>query len=153
MPIAEADAAIEPTNRPQYHREPSIQQARVMTDIPDPEAADSETAALGTAASDEPVAKVPDQPSPIRMVPALYNSTQAATEQADNSDAVTLIYKDGRPAEQIHNYLLSRTTLSVWDRDRDRRYRNIPVEQLDLEATQKANREFGVDFALPTAEQ
>ncbi len=148
MPIARAEAT-EPTNRPQYHREPAAQKPNPITEASDREASISET-----AASEEPASSDQDQPSPLRMIPALYNSTRtAAAEDSDNGEAVTLIYKDGRPAEQIHNYLLSRTTLSIWDRDRDRRYRNIPVEQLDLEATQKANRELGVDFALPTPEQ
>jgi hypothetical protein len=62
-------------------------------------------------------------------------------------EAVTLVYKDGRPPEQIHNYLLTGTTLYVQDQHR----RDIPLSQLDLVATAKANRASGVEFQLPEA--
>jgi hypothetical protein len=58
---------------------------------------------------------------------------------------VTLVFKDGSPTEEIHNYLLTRTTLYVQDEHR----REIPVDDLDLGATQKINKSNGVDFQLP----
>ena len=60
-------------------------------------------------------------------------------------DALTLIFKDGRQSEQIHNYALTRTTLFVTDA----RMREIPLEELDLPATMRVNREAGVAFQLP----
>jgi hypothetical protein len=66
-----------------------------------------------------------------------------------SEEAVTLIFKDGRPPEQIHNYLLTRSTLYVGDQLR----RAIPTDQLDLVATAKANQEAGVDFQLPESPQ
>jgi hypothetical protein len=59
--------------------------------------------------------------------------------------AVTLVFKDGRPNQQIHNYMLTRTTLYV----QDERRREIPVDDLDLAVTQKINKEDGIDFQLP----
>jgi hypothetical protein len=59
--------------------------------------------------------------------------------------AVTLIFKDGRPPEQIHNYLVTKGTLYVDDPHR----REIPIDELDLAATAKANRDAGVDFRIP----
>ncbi|HEY4382557.1 MAG TPA: hypothetical protein VGN01_19580 [Acidobacteriaceae bacterium] len=59
--------------------------------------------------------------------------------------AVTLIYKDGRPSEQIQNYMLTRSTLYV----QEQRLREIPVADLDLPATEKINKAAGVDFQLP----
>jgi hypothetical protein len=58
---------------------------------------------------------------------------------------VTLIFKDGRPPEQIHNYLLTRTILYVDDTN----HQVIPTSQLDLVATAKVNHDAGVDFRLP----
>ena len=58
---------------------------------------------------------------------------------------VTLVFKDGRPPQQIHNYLLTATTLSVLDQRRQ----EIPVDQIDLAATAKVNRAAGASFALP----
>src|ERR1017187_1801733 len=60
-------------------------------------------------------------------------------------NAVTLVFKDGRPTEEIHNYMLTRTTLYV----QGERLREIAVADLDLAATEKANREAGVVFRLP----
>ncbi|MDP9051032.1 MAG: hypothetical protein M3O31_10000 [Acidobacteriota bacterium] len=61
-------------------------------------------------------------------------------------EAVTLVFKDGRPTEQIHNFLLTRTTLYVQD---DQPY-PIPVDQLDLAATTKLNADAGIVFKLPS---
>ncbi len=54
----------------------------------------------------------------------------------ESEDAVTLVFKDGRPPEQIHNYLLTRTTLYVWNQH----HRDIPLNQLDLAATESKSR-------------
>jgi hypothetical protein len=66
---------------------------------------------------------------------------------AESQEAVTLIFKDGRPPERIHNYLLTSTTLYVGDVP----HRDIPTAQLDLAATAKVNHDAGVDFHLPVA--
>jgi hypothetical protein len=42
--------------------------------------------------------------------------------------------------------MVTATTLSVLDQQ----YRAIPVDQIDLAATAKANRDAGVDFSLPS---
>jgi hypothetical protein len=73
---------------------------------------------------------------------------QVAAPSLYDSDAVTLVFKDGRPPERIHNYALTRTTVYVTDGRR----REIPVAALDLAATEKANREAGVSFQLPVAQ-
>lgn len=71
------------------------------------------------------------------------NNVQPAS--VTESEAVTLIFKDGRPPEQIHNYLMTRTTLYVQDEHK----RSIPVDQLDIAATAKTNQDAGVDFQIP----
>jgi hypothetical protein len=65
----------------------------------------------------------------------------------EGEDTITLIFKDGRPPEQIHNYILTRNTLYVGERH----HPEIPVDQLDLIATAQVNRDLGVDFHLPGA--
>jgi len=82
-------------------------------------------------------------PPPLAAAPRYAQPRQPAPAE---EEAVTLVFKDGRPSEQIHNYMLTRTMLYV----RDQHRRDIPVDQLDLAATQKANQSNGVDFALPT---
>jgi hypothetical protein len=79
------------------------------------------------------------QPGPYR--PA-YQTPQPPPEP---EAALTLVFKDGRPTEEIHNYMLTRTTLYVQDEHR----REIPVDDLDLGATQKINKSNGIDFQLP----
>jgi hypothetical protein len=95
----------------------------------------------------------PDQeqePAPIERPSAEPQAAPAAPEPApENEETVTLIFKDGRPSEQIHNYALTRTTLYV----RDQHRRDIPVDELDLAATQKVNRDAGIDFHVPGTAQ
>jgi hypothetical protein len=69
----------------------------------------------------------------------------AASTPAPTRQAITLIFKDGRPSLQVQNYMLTANTLYVIDKQT----RQIPVAELDLEATAKANREAGLDFTLP----
>jgi hypothetical protein len=57
---------------------------------------------------------------------------------------VTLIFKDGH-AIKVHNYMLSRDTVTVLDGQE----RDIPVSQLNVAATEKANLDAGVAFGLP----
>jgi len=75
---------------------------------------------------------------------------QSHSSPAPESEApVTLVFKDGRPSEQIHNYLLTQKILYVLDQHQ----RNIPTEALDLAATTTVNQNAGVDFRLPVAPQ
>lgn len=66
-------------------------------------------------------------------------------EDAPDVEAVTIIFKDGRPSQQVRNYILTRKTLFVGDDNQ----RPIPVEQLDMTATIKANEEAGITFQVP----
>jgi hypothetical protein len=59
---------------------------------------------------------------------------------------VTIVFKDDRPPEQIHNYLLTPNTLTVLDQHRH----EIPVDQIDLTATARMNLQAGVEFSLPS---
>ena len=83
-----------------------------------------------TQNNDYPPAYAPPPPSP----------------EPEAESSVTLVFKDGRPVEQIHNYILTRTMLYV----RDEPHRDIPVDQLDLDATEKMNHDADVNFKLPT---
>ncbi len=60
--------------------------------------------------------------------------------------ATTLIFKDGRPAQQVHNYALTATTLYALDGETRQ---EIPLSLLDVPQTIAANHAAGVDFALP----
>ena len=64
-----------------------------------------------------------------------------------SASTVILIYKDGRPPEQIQNYLATRSTLTILDGGRRR---EVPISDLNIPATVTANHQTGVDFQLPT---
>jgi hypothetical protein len=82
----------------------------------------------------------PDSPAPPRPE---YESAAPAHELPPE-EAITLVFKDGRTSQQIHNYMLTSTTLYV----RDQHHSEIPLTDLDLAATRKANKDAGVDFQL-----
>jgi len=113
-------------------------------DTPDenPDAAPAYDAAYDPGFNNPGFTPQPAAPVPY---PAYSAPPPAATPDAAPEDAVTLVFKDGRPNQQIHNYVLTRTTLYV----HDQHHRDIPLDQLDLDATQKINHDAGVDFALP----
>lgn len=60
----------------------------------------------------------------------------------------TLIFKDGRPPAQVHNYALTASTLYALDGESRR---EIPLSLLNVPATVEVNRTAGVDFALPVS--
>ncbi len=102
------------------------------------------------SAQDQPMQPYPNYaqapPSPYRPSYQAQAAQPAAVVAAPvREEAVTLIFKDGRPPETIHNYVLTASTLYVGDEHR----RAIPVDSLDLAATEKANQDAGVTFALP----
>ena len=62
--------------------------------------------------------------------------------------ATRLIFKDGRPPQQVQNYALTATTLYALDGEMQQQ---IPLSLLNLAATIQANQAAGVDFALPVS--
>jgi hypothetical protein len=109
--------------------------------------ADSGYADQGYATPAPPAGYAPPPYAAAEVAPPdAYRPTyQTPQPPPQPEDAVTLVFKDGRPTEEIHNYMLTRTTLYVQDAHR----REIPVDDLDLAATQKINKSNGVDFQLP----
>ena len=84
-------------------------------------------------------------PADSAQIAAYRPAYQRPAPPPEPEQAVTLVFKDGRPPEQIHNYMLTRTTLYV----QDERHREVAVGDLDLAATEKANKDAGMAFQLP----
>jgi hypothetical protein len=80
-----------------------------------------------------------DQPQPSQTEPDAQPDPPPAPE------AITLIFKDGH-TQQIYNFLATRSSISVIE---GQRHYDIAVSDLNIPATQIANRAAGVDFALP----
>jgi len=93
---------------------------------------------------EQPLAAPGVYPQAAGLYPPVTPGSQLMQGLA-NEDGVTLVFKDGRMPVQIHDYVLTRNTVYVWDRHQ----RVIPIDQIDMVATAKANSEAGVDFELP----
>lgn len=99
---------------------------------------------------DESYNGYPDYGAEYAQYPPAPEAPPLAEVQStsENPETVTLIFNNGQPPEQIQNYLATSTTLTVID---GTRHRDIPVAELDIPATIKANHAAGVDFSLPAA--
>ena len=74
-----------------------------------------------------------------------------AARPAAAAPPTVLIYRDGHQAE-VHNYAVVGQTMWIFSEERARK---VPLADLDLDATRKANDERGVEFAVqakPTAQ-
>lgn len=102
-------------------------------------------AAYQAPAEDESSQEVrqPYMPEPEISHRPQYGGGRSLPPSAE-APTTTIILKDGS-SEQIHNYMLTAKTLTVLDQHR----REIPVEQINLEATAKVNLQQGVEFSLP----
>jgi hypothetical protein len=78
-------------------------------------------------------------------VPTPFRPTYGGAEPTPQP-ATTLIFNDGRPQIQVHNYALIGDTLYGLDTGA---HQEIPLSQLNLPAMVDVNRKAGVDFSLP----
>jgi hypothetical protein len=62
--------------------------------------------------------------------------------------AVTLVFKDGH-SQQIHNYAMTKTTLYILDDAASGRRPEVSLDQIDVSATERTNRQAGIDFSIP----
>jgi hypothetical protein len=85
------------------------------------------------------------QPEPPPLPAWRSSNPPQLAAASESAERVTIVFNDGRFPEQIHNYLLTPTTLYILDQHRQ----EIAIDHLDLAATEKVNRDVGVDFSLP----
>jgi hypothetical protein len=78
-----------------------------------------------------------------RQLAAAAPSASSAPEQS-----LTVIFKSGRAPIEVQNYLMTAKVLTDLDSEH---YEQIPLDQIDLAATQNFNRAAGVDFQIPAA--
>lgn len=62
--------------------------------------------------------------------------------------ALTVIFKSGRTPVKMQNYMMTAKVLTDLD---SRHYEQIPIDQIDVSATQWANSAVGVRFEIPGA--
>ena len=80
-----------------------------------------------------------------RMPRPAYAGLTVAPEP---EQAITVIFKNGRTPETMQNYMLNSRALTDLDQ---RRYEQIPLDQIDIAATEQANRARGLQFQVPAA--
>jgi len=97
-------------------------------------------APLPDAGDQEAYAPLPPRPT--------YQAEGSSAPDLQEQPQVTLLFKDGRPPQQVTNYAVTQTTLYVLD---GARRREIPLDQIDLPLTVRTNRAAGVDFEVPVA--
>lgn len=61
---------------------------------------------------------------------------------------LTVIFNDGHAPQKMENYMLTAKILTDLDAQH---YQEIPLDQIDVAATEQANRSNGVDFQVPSA--
>jgi hypothetical protein len=115
---------------------------------------DASAPQTGPPQADQPMADYGQEPLDAQFAenapPAFRPPYQGQVDFAPvhPQPATTLVFKDGRPPAQVHNYALTATTLYALDGESRQ---EIPLSLLDVPATVAANRAAGVDFALPVS--
>ena len=102
-----------------------------------------------------------DQNGPAPLYPPPYpdegygppgEQPAAAAPAAPSAPApeqpLTVIFKSGRAPIEVQNYLMTAKVLTDLD---SQHYEQIPLDQIDLAATQRINTAAGVDFQVPGA--
>ena len=82
-------------------------------------------------------------PSQPEYAPASVPAAPIAPEPQ-----LTLIFKDGH-TQPVHNYVLTASDLVDLDQAATGREKRIPLDELDLPATEKAAQQAGLDFSPP----
>ena len=88
----------------------------------------------------------PPQPEPSAQL--ARPEYQLSGTSAAHGQMITVIFNDGRAPQQIENYLLTSSTLTVLGA----RNQEIPLARINLPATIEANRAAGIDFRVPIAQ-
>lgn len=115
----------------------------------DTDSGDPRQASAYDQGSAAPVDRIsyPDQafsaPGPRPSAPV-----RAAVRALQPRQAITILFKDGRAPVRMQNYMMTANTLTDLDAQQ---YERIPLDQVDVVATQWANNAAGMDFRVPAA--
>lgn len=75
-----------------------------------------------------------------------FASAAAPSPSPITSKPLTVIFKGNRAPEKMHNFMVTSTALTNLDGEH---FEKIPLDQIDVAATQQANRSSGIDFEVP----
>ena len=75
-----------------------------------------------------------------------YVAESGIPSASDAEQSLTVVFKGGRAPARMQNYMITARILTDLD---SRHYEQIPIDQIDVAATQQANRAAGVGFEIP----
>jgi len=101
-----------------------------------------------SAAPDQSYAQPEPAPEEEPQARPAYQSEIVPVGAPGPEPALTIVYKDGH-SQQVHNYVLTQTTLLLLDDASSGRTQQVSLQEVDLSATERANRAAGVDFRVP----
>ena len=90
----------------------------------------------------------PDYPDPAYGQPPYQDSPGVAADSVASEPELTLVFNDGH-RESIRNYVLTSSSVIVLDQAASGRQQRIPLATLDLNATEEAAQQAGLDFTPP----
>ncbi len=85
------------------------------------------------------------RPQEPQQQPSAVDIAAAQSNGLDHPE-VTLVFNDGRPPKKVRSYVLTSSAVFVSENGHQT---EIPIADLDMQATVAQNREAGVDFTLP----
>jgi len=109
---------------------------------------DSDTGAVTAQPYAEPESAPAEEEAEARPAYQPYQAEVATYAAPGPEPALTIVYKDGR-SQQVHNYALTQSTLLLLDDASSGRTEQVSLQEIDLPATEQANRAAGVDFRVP----
>jgi hypothetical protein len=77
-----------------------------------------------------------------------FATTAPSAPSPITSKPLTVIFKGSRAPQKMQNYMVTSTALTDLDSEN---FEKIPLDQVDIAATQQANRSSGIDFQVPVA--
>lgn len=97
-----------------------------------------------------------DQNGPAPDYPPYPNQGYAAPNQIapaaaaapSSAQPLTVIFKSGRSPVEIQNYMITAKVLTILDSEH---YEQIPLDEINLAATQNFNKVAGVNFQVPSS--
>ena len=120
-------------------------------------AAQPEQGAGSGYGAEEPPPEIPQQPAqPATHDPSAapqlqeyhFASASPAAATPISAKPLTVIFKGGRAPEKMQNYMVTSSALTNLDGEH---FEKIPLDEIDVLATQQANRRSGIDFEVPVA--
>ena len=129
----------DPGYGPGYGYDPGYADAVPYTGYGDAPEGDAPQAPQWPAYSQAPAPQAPMARSPYAG--SIADSSPVAEQP------LTVIFKDGRTPAKMQNYMVNAEALTDLDQQH---YEKIPLDQIDIAATEQTNRARGLDFHVPT---